>query len=339
MKRTTIKDIANHLCLSVSTVSRGLANDKNIRRETREMITAAANELGYQRNIYAASLRRGRSNMIGVIANQMITPGASIVLKGIQTVAQSHGISVLLCNSDNSAQQELRNLHMLENAMVDGIIIGMCHDDCNFDEYRRIQEKGIPMVFYQYSPLGQDVASVGVNAYDKAFYLLDHLVCEGRRRIVNISGPRHTNEIIAVDRAYEDVMRKFGIVRDKSLQFNADCISISEGERIADSLLDNGVDFDAVFAPCELMAVGVLNRLRARNVSVPQKVSVAAFSGSPFSKLVTPKLTIVEPGLEEMGEKSMALLLDMLTQNTYAPKKVVIDAQIKLRESTHVSRV
>lgn len=335
MKRTTIKDIANHLCLSVSTVSRGLANDKNIRRETREMISAAAIELGYQRNIYAASLRRGRSNMIGVVANQMITPGAAMVLKGIQAVAQSHGISVLFGNSDNSPEQELNNLHMMENAMVDGIILCMCHADTNIDEYRRIQEKGIPMVFFQYSPLGMETNSVGINTYDKAFYLLDHLVCAGRRRIVNICGPRCTNEIVAVSRAYEDVMAKFGITKDDKLLFSAECIGVAEGEWLVDFMIDNGVVFDAVFAPCELMAIGVINRLRERGIKVPEDVAVAAFAGSPFSKLVTPKITVVEPYLEEMGEKSMELLLDILKHPTFVSRNVTIDAQIKLRESTH----
>ena len=67
MKRVTIKDIANHLHLSVSTISRALADDKNIKRETKEQVFEAAKELGYHRNLLAASLRRGRSNTVGVI--------------------------------------------------------------------------------------------------------------------------------------------------------------------------------------------------------------------------------------------------------------------------------
>ncbi len=334
MKRVTIKDIANHLHLSVSTISRALADDKNIKRETKEQVFEAAKELGYHRNLLAASLRRGRSNTVGVIVNEMLTPFASEVIKGIQNVMHEKGIRVLICNSNNNPEQELRNIRLMENSLTDGIIIAMCHDSHNLDEFRRLQEKGIPMVFFNSTPRGFEVSGVVMNSYSKSFFLVDHLVCSGRRKIVLVRGPQATVDMVDIYKAYLDSLAKFNIPVNKDLIVDAD-LSVEEGERIADLLVEKEVDFDAVFASHELLAIGIMNRLRDHGITIPDDVSIAGFSGSTFSKLVYPKLTTVEPPLEEMGVKAAEMLLEKLDHPGAAPKKIVIDAKIELRESSH----
>lgn len=334
MKNVTIKDIANHLCISVSTVSRALSDDKNIRKETKERIFKAAAELGYRRNPLAVNLRTGRSNTIGVIANEMISPFAALVFKGIQDVMLDAGVNVIMANSDNDSEQERRNLQIMESSMADGIIISLCEGSRNMDEFRRLQAKGIPMVFCAHTPSGFDASQVMVNDYDKAFYLMDHLICSGRRRIVHIKGPEDSVGHADIFRAYLDSLRKFGIEPDESLVIPAR-LSVEEGRRVADEILDSGIDFDAVFACGDLPAIGVMNRLRERGVRVPEDVSVAGFYGSPLSQMVYPALTTVEPPLYEMGQKAADLLLKRISYPDVKSERVVVDAKIRLRESTH----
>ncbi len=334
MKRVTIKDIAHHLCLSVSTVSRALANDKNIRQETKERIFAAARELGYARNVIAANLRTGRSHTICVMVDQMISPYAAKVLKGINSVMRENGIYVVTCDSDNDPAIERESINFIRASILDGLIIAHGNYQDNLELFKTLHQDGIPMVFLRNSLDGIDEPTVGVNSYDKGFFLVDHLVCTGRKRIVNIKGPSMSGEMRDLDKAYRDVMNKFDIEIIPELQIEAG-VDMESGRKVADDLLDNEIDFDAVFAINELVAIGVMNRLQERGVKVPEEVSVVAFTGSLLSEMIYPRLTSVEAPLEEMGRQAAELLIRKIKQPNLKHEGVMIDARIKLRESSH----
>lgn len=333
MKRTTIKDIANHLCLSVSTVSRALANDKNIRHETKERIFATAREMGYVRNVVAANLRTGRSRTIAVLVDQMITPYATKVLKGINDTMRDRGIYVVTCDADNDPKLELENIRLIENSIIDGIIVAHCNNADNNEHLRRLYKSGRPMVFLRNAFDGIEAPVVCVNSYDKAFYLIDHLVCSGHRRIVNVKNTTDSPEARDLERAYADVMRKFDMPVIPELQIETG-IDTEAGKRIADDLLDRNVEFDAVFAMNELVAIGIMNRLLERGIKIPEQVAVAAFTGSMLSEMVHPKLTSVETSLEDMGRQAAEMLYNFILQPSVKPNNVTVDSQIKLRNSS-----
>ena len=334
MKRVTIKDIANQLCLSVSTVSRALANDKNIRKETRDKVFETARKMGYVRNLVAAILRTGRSNTIGVVVDQMITPYASKVLQGINKEMRSKGIYVLTYDADNDPEVEREYLSMIENSVIDGLIVTQCIHPENLENLRYLHDKGIPMVFLQSKVKGIDAPMVGVNSYDKGFFLIDHLVLAGRRRIVNLKGTPLDSVTCDLGRAYCDVMKKFNLPIVPELQIEGGT-DIESGRKIADQLLDSGIEFDGVFAVNELEAIGIMNRLMERGKRIPEDVAVAAFTGSQLSEMVHPTLTSVEAPLEDMGRLAARLLERKIHHPDCRQDVVLVDADIRLRESTH----
>lgn len=335
MKRTTIKDIANHLCLSVSTVSRALADDKNIRKETKDKIFAAAHEMGYVRNVVAANLRTGRSRTIAVMVDQMISPYATKVLKGVNDAMRERGIYVVTCDADNDPALERANIKLIEDSIMDGVIVAHCNNIENHEHFKRLYQSGRPMVFLRSSLDGIEAPVICVNSYDKGFFLVDHLVCKGRRRIVNVKGPSLSSEVRDLDRAYQAVMKKFDMPVLPELQIEAGTDTES-GRKVADMLLDNGVEFDAVFAMNELVAIGVMNRLMERGVKVPEQVAVAAFTGSMLSEMVHPRLTSVETPLEDMGRQAAEMLVNLITQPNIKHASRTIDAKICLRGSSHL---
>lgn len=333
MKRTTIKDIANRLCLSVSTVSRALADDKNIRRETKDRIFAVAREMGYVRNVVAANLRTGQSRTIAVLVDQMITPYATKILKGVNDAMRERGIYVVTCDADNDPALERENIRLIEDSFIDGIIVAHCNYPENHEHFNRLYRSGRPMVFLRDSLDGIDAPVIGVNNYDKGFYLVDHLVCNGRRRIVNIKAHAMGTEMRDLDRAYNDVMAKFGLPVIPELQIEAGT-DTAAGREVADRLIDNNVDFDAVFAMNELVAIGVMNRLMERGIKVPQQVAVAAFTGSMLSEMVHPKLTSVETPLEDMGRQAAEMLYNIIRQPSKRQGNRTVEAMIKVRNSS-----
>lgn len=147
VKRVTIKDIAQHLALSPSTVSRALAADENLRPETIQKILEAADRLGYRRNRLAVSLKKGRTNIIGVIVNGLDNPLALAMLDGIEAALHEQGINLMMGNSRRDPERERMNLRMMEGAVIDGLIISPADIHQNQTEILHMKKVGIPIVF------------------------------------------------------------------------------------------------------------------------------------------------------------------------------------------------
>lgn len=159
MKKITIIDIAHHLCLSPSTVSRALADDKSIRQETKDLVNKAADELGYRRNRLAVSLRSGKTNTIGMIVNEMVTPSTLHVIAGAEKALHAKRMHMMIANSEESHEREKANLRMMEGAQVDGLIVLSCSDEENTDEFLGIKRAGIPIIFIKTQPPSRVIAS------------------------------------------------------------------------------------------------------------------------------------------------------------------------------------
>ncbi len=333
MKHVTIKDIARQLSISVSTVSRALVDDKNIRKETKEKVLETAKRLGYKPNPVATNLKYGHTNTVGVIVPEMVTPFASRVINGIQEVLYANGIKVIIAESGEDPEKEKENLRLMERFMVDGIIINLCSYKKNKEEYLRLQKAEMPMVFYDRIPYGLDVPQVIVDDYMKSFFLVEHLIRNGRKRIVHIQGPDDVYNSIERSKGYRDALSKFRIPFDDTMLINAG-LTFEDGKNAADRLLEKDIPFDAVFAFTDTLAIGAMNRLREAGKKIPEEVAVASFSGTELSTIVYPKLTTVEPPLFQMGKNAAELILEKIKDPSSPNRSIVLNAEIRTRAST-----
>lgn len=333
MKRVTIKDIAKHLTISVSTVSRALVDDKNIRKETKEKVLKAAKELGYKPNPVATNLKYGRTNTVGVIVPEMVTPFASQVINSIQSILYNQGIKVIIAESHEDPKRERENLQVMEQFMVDGIIVCLCSYKENIAEYKRLQDEGMPMVFYDRIPYGLEVPQVIVDDYTKAFFLVEHLIRSGRKQIIHLQGPSDIYNSLERAKGYKDALAKFKIPLDTNSIIESG-LTFEDGKNMADILIQKNVPFDAVFAFTDTVAIGVMNRLRELGKKIPEDVAVASFSGTVLSTIVYPQLTTVEPPLIQMGETAAEMILEKIKDLSAPNRTVVLDAEIKIRASS-----
>lgn len=333
MKHVTIKDIARYLSISVSTVSRALVNDKNIRRETKEKVLEAAKALGYKPNPVATNLKFGHTNTVGVIVPEMVTPFASRVVNGIQEVLYANGIKVIIAESGENPEKEKENLQLMERFMVDGIIISLCSYKKNREEYLRLQQAEMPMVFYDRIPYGLDVSQVIVDDYMKAFFLVERIVRSGRKRIVHLQGPDDVYNSVERARGYKDALAKFNIFPDEEMLIKTG-LTFEDGKNVADILVKKNISFDAVFAFTDTLAIGIMNRLRELGKKIPKEIAVASFSGTELSTIVYPKLTTVEPPLLQMGRTAAELILEKIKNPSSPNRSVVLNAEIRMRAST-----
>ena len=333
MKHVTIKDIARSLCISVSTVSRALTDDKNIRRETREAVLREAERLGYRRNPVAMNLKMGRTNTIGVIVPEMHTPYASQVVAGIQSVLYKNNQKVMIAESDESPLRERESLQMMEEFMVDGLIVSLCSYKQNVDVYRRLAAAGMAIVFYDRIPHGlDDMPQVMVDDNNDSYFMAEHLIRLGRRRIAYLYGPDDVYNTVERERGYREAMEKFHVY-DPQLVIRTG-MTFADGAAAVDDLERRGIEFDAVYAFTDTLAIGAMNRLRELGRRIPEDVAVAGFSGTELSTIVYPKLTTVEPPLTEMGQRAAELVLEKVRNPEVENRKIVLRTEMKCRAST-----
>jgi len=333
VKHATIKDIANHLSLSVSTVSRALTGDKNVREETRKNILKTAKELGYSPNPVATNLKYGHTNTIGVIVPEMNTMYTIQVIRGIQSVLYENGIKVIVADSNEDPDRERENLQMMEHFMVDGIIISQSSYLKNKDEYLRLQNEEMPMVFYGRIPHGLNVSQVLIDDYAKSFFVVEKMILSGRHKICHILGPKDVYNSTQRGRGYRDAMSKYGLPHGDDMQVYGG-LDLDGGSNAVDQLIRRGVDFDGIFAFTDLLAIGAMHRLQELGKKIPEDISISGFSGSMMSTVVNPQLTTVEPPMFAMGQTAANLIMEKIKNPSSDARTVILNAEIMMRGST-----
>lgn len=293
-----------------------------------------AERLGYMRNPVAINLQSGRTNTIGVIVPEMDTPFYGRITDGIQNVLYKKGLKVIIAQSGENPEREKENLRVMESFMVDGIIVGICHKDRNKNEFQRLMDKGIPLVFYDRIPVDINVSKVIVDDYIKTFFLIEHLIRKGIREIAHIKAPDFMESSSVRFRAYKDALEKFKIPYNEELVIKSPGMHFEDGIKAAELLMKKNLPIKAIFAYTDLVAVGVMNYLRSKNIRIPEDIAVAGFSGTILSEMVYPPLTTVDLPLIEMGEVAAELILEMINNPGSGNKTITLDAKIRWREST-----
>ncbi|MDE5483591.1 LacI family transcriptional regulator [Elizabethkingia meningoseptica] len=334
MKRITIKDLSNYLSISKSTISRALVNDKNINPDTKKRILEAVEKLGYKPNPAALNLKYGQSKSIGMLVPEMTTPFSSKVLQGIQNVLYPLGYRVIIMQSDENPLIERKNLLLLEEFNVDGIIMNLCHENYNQDVYQQVMERGTPLVFFDRIPdQSLDASKVMVSDRIKASLMVEHLVGTGRKKIVHIMGPSTIRNAAERASGYKRILTKYNIF-DPELMIRPEGMMFEHGRNAAKKLLDAEVEFDGIFAFTDTLAIGAMNYLLEEGIRIPEDVAIASFSGTELATIVHPQLTSVEQPLVEMGEKAAELIMEKIKDAAVPSKTIMMDAELIYRAST-----
>lgn len=333
MKYITIKDIANELSISKSTVSRALSGDNNVSKDTREKVLSLAQNMGYKRNEIAASLRQQQSKTIGIIVPEMVTPFFMYVIISAQKILNERGFKVIITQSNEDVQAELYNLRLMESYRVDGIIMSVCHENENVKEYFRMQKKGIPIVFFDRVPSKIYAPKIVVNDYIKSMFMMEHLIRSGRKRILHLAGPKRIPNTEERKRAYKDSLAKFKIPFDPDLLMEGEN-ERSEGERLIKIFLSKKIPFDAIFSFGETLSIGALNYMQSQGIRVPNDVAICGFSGTYLSTIVTPQLTAIQQPFDEMGQVAAEQIIKRINDPDSVCETIILDAEIVIRQST-----
>ncbi|MDN4164095.1 LacI family DNA-binding transcriptional regulator [Cytophagales bacterium LB-30] len=330
----TIKDIARELNISPSTVSRALKDHPDINSETKKAVLRVAQKLDYQPNSIALSLRKSKTNIIGVIIPELVHYFFSTVISGIEDVANEAGYHVMICQSNESYDKEVANTQALLSTRVDGLLMSISSETENFDHLRSLQRRNVPIVFFDRASAEIEASKIEVDDYDGAFRATQHLIETGCKRILHLAGPEHLS--VSVNRAhgYKAALKANNIEYDPTLMVTTG-FKQQDGTDIMTKLLDEGLKFDGIFAVADPVAIGAMLVLKKRNIKIPDDVSVIGFSDEPMTSLIEPALsTMSQPGYE-MGVRAARLFLEQVKdKDNFVPKKEILKTQLIIRESS-----
>ena len=343
MKSTqvTIKDIARHLGISPSTVSRALKDHPDISQDTKDLVVALAKELKYQPNSVALSLKQSKTFTIGVIVPELVHFFFSTVISGIDSIAYSSGYNVIIAQSNESYEREVKDTQALFNSRVDGILVSISRETKNFDHFKELHEYGVPIVLFDRGCDDINVSQVIVDDYQGAFNATTHLIEQGCKKIVHMAGPQ--NLAISRDRyrGYIDALKAHSMEVDDRYIINCDLGVEEEAFDLVNDFLASGLKPDGLFAHNDPAASGAILAFKKYGITIPNDVMVIGFSNWQFCKVMTPTLSSVEQPGYEIGQKAASLLIKEIEANeneVVTPEKIVLNTKLVVRESTQKPR-
>lgn len=339
-KRSTIHSIAKELNITASTVSRALSDHPHISENTKRLVREAAERVGYRMNSLAAALRRGRTNTMGVIVPTANRSFLASVVHGIEEVANSHGYNVMICQSNDDYQAELKDIAALLRAQVDGIIMAIAKGTTDFKHFTELRKQGVPLVLFDRVTFDAGVSTVTIDDYRSAFRATEHLILQGCKRVATLAGVQmHLNIYEERMRGYRDALRAHGMPYREEYVYSCD-LNIENGQTGAAALWELAEPPDGVFCMSDYAALGVIQFLKKKGVHIPREAAVVGFVNEPFTTYIEPALTTIDQHPVEMGRTAAKIFLEQIDaeKGTFIPKNITLNADLIVRESSLFGR-
>jgi LacI family transcriptional regulator len=337
-KQTTLKLIAEKLNISITTASKALKGYSDVSEKTRNAVITLAKELNYTPNSFAVNLRTRESKTIGLIIPEVVHHFFSNVINGIIDEAENNGYLVIILQSNESLDLEKKQVELLINKRVDGIIMSLSNQS-NFDSHiKNIIEKGIPLVLFDKISKLVNCSKVIIDDQKAAFEAVEHLISKGCKKIAHIRGPNNPQNAIDRFLGYKKALEKNNIAYDSKLVYTCTDVTFEEGKQFAKEIIEEHPEVDGLFVITDLVAVGVLAYFNEKQIKVPQQIKIIGFSNWFMSQVITPKLSTVDQPSFEMGKQSFKLLFEEMVHfknnTSFEPKTILLKTSIIEREST-----
>ena len=309
-KPVTIKDIAKRLNISISTVSRALRDAADINRNTKSAVMRLAEELNYQPNRLAVSLRQNQTHTIGVIVPNLDYVLSSMV-RGIDEVALEAGYTVMVCQSNESFGREIVNTKRLLDSLVDGFIISVSSETKSFDHFKKIQDRNIPLVLFDRLAPNLVAPSVKLDNENGGFIATEHLIKQGYKKIAILAGPKNLGISNQRMDGYLNALKKYKI--KKNNQFIVHCdFNQQYAYAATKDLLQMKDRPDAIFTISDRMAIGAQLAIKENNLKMPEDIGLVGFNNEPVTSLVSPEISSVDMPAFDIGKAAAKLFIEVM---------------------------
>ncbi|MGY4385858.1 LacI family transcriptional regulator [Pedobacter sp. UYP24] len=311
-RATTIKQIAEALSVSISTVSRALSDSHEVSAETKRIIREYADKIGYQSNPIAVSLKRGKSNAIGVLLSDVASSFFSQVINGIESIAYKKGYHVIITQSHDSFEREVTNMGHLASRSIDGILVSMSSQTTNYDHITNLHERGMPIVFFDRILDEIETFKVTTDNFKAAYEATELLIKKGYKSIGHLTNAPQLSITIERLHGYQAALAANNIPFNEGLVYYC-----QEGGRNPEEIetavahyLTDEVKADALLISSDRIstsAMRVLNRLGKAD-----ELTIIGFSNSDVIDLLSPGISFIRQRAFEMGEIAAEMLIRVI---------------------------
>lgn len=326
--RTSLKDLAQELGVSIATVSRALRNSPEIGQDMQKKVKELAKRLNYRPNPFAQSLRKEAPRVIGVVVPNLVTHYYAAVLDGIEDEARKEGYSVISANTHEDTEAEIRAIDNFIGLHVEGIIACLSQNTTDYSHFEEIANMGIPLVFFGRTCLTDRFSSVTANGDEAAFRATQHLIDTGSRRIAFIGGPNHLDMVRRRKHGYLEALRENHIPIDRNL-VACEKIDYQWAMDTTTRLLKQADRPDAILAFNDIITFAAFTAIKQQNLHIPEDVALIGFTDDVHAQYVTPRMSAIEDQSHQMGQTACQLLLkningDSKIYREIVPQKLVI---------------
>lgn len=334
-KRLTLRDLAEHLNINISTVSRALSENSSemISPDVVKRVRQAASEMGYTQNAAAYALKVGSTKTIGIIIPDLMNPMFPPIIRGIQSVLGQYGYTAFLAYSENNKGTAHTEVERLVNRGVDGIIYAAAFRTDSVVDLCKSQ--GVPLVLVNRVVDKGDVDTVKVDDSLGIKMTVDHLLDLGHRKIGFVAGPKNISVSFIRLSAFTRTMAEHGLEVEPHRIVEAHALSEDAGEKAMSVFLGQNPDATAIIASNDLIALGCFTALTQFGYTCPESLSIVGFNNMPFLDWFATPLTTVSIPHFQMGERSADLLLKRIkSEGDDYHEQVLLNPRLIIRQST-----
>ena len=326
----TIHDVAREAGVSIATVSRVLQGSPKVQPKTKELVEEAISRLDYRPNRLAQQFRNQKTKDILVILPDIGNTFFTEILAGIERVAQKNGYSILIANSHGDQWTEEHYFEQLGQKQVDGVIsfssvlpseqlLGYAADNPVVVGLRYVNQTEVP--------------NVTIDNFKAAADMTSYILNLGHQKICYLAGPAKVQLYQSRLQGFLSAVSERGLSIDAGLITNCNA-SIQSGFDAVSNLLNSGAEFTAVVASGDTMAIGAIRALNAQGFRVPEDVAVVGFDDIELARLLSPTLTTIRQPQQQIGRRSMEMLLDLINGKPIRNYRTVLDYELVIRESS-----
>lgn len=332
MNTTTIYDVAREAGVSMATVSRVVNGNPNVKPATRKKVLEAIEQLGYRPNAVARGLASKKTTTVGVIIPDISSIFFAELARGIEDIATMYKYNIILCNSDQNKEKEIRLINTLLEKQVDGIVF--MGGQITEEHASHFKTSPVPVVLAATLDSNKEIPAVVID-YEKAVYDgITFLLERGHSRIGMLSGPLEDPV-----NGYQKFAGYRSAIEDKGLHFDEELVKIGDytydaGLEAAEFFVKMESKPTAIFASTDEMALGIIHGAQDHGYHVPKDFEVVGFDNTRLATMVRPTLTTVVQPMYDIGAVSMRLLTKFMNKEEVSDQIVVLPHRIEHRQST-----